>query len=653
MEDSASLRIYMPREQRRKEYLSLLSVYGFSSERIVEKSDLERAAGAGKNSCSFETDFVVLDRRSTGAGEYEFFSSLGVPVGLDEGGPLRRSFPFLVDTFPLPAEYGEANTSDPGFLDLPEKKREYPEEFSRILVSFGGEDPAGLTESVLEVLGTLADEPESMLPMPARITVVEGPLFGRECALPDSLQKLEKLQKISVEIVRAPRTLTPLYGEHDLVLTTFGLTAYEAAAAGAGVILFHPSEYHRSLARNAGFAEVASIRRAERDAFESLLGDPARVVRATASAVPVRRVPLSDVLLSLSPPKITGCPHCCSKDDITAQPPPEPQPQTQSQPQPEPQSQQKAAPPSALYREKDRTFFRCGECGLVYQVNFTESGSRYGREYFFLEYREQYGRSYLEDAEHIRSLARPRLDRINAMVKGKVKLLDVGCAYGPFIQEAAAHGHEVSGIDISSDAAEYVRSTLGFTAFTGDFSTDPPPGDILTTSGESFDVITMWYVIEHFEGLDRVLERVHALLKPGGVFAFSTPNLRGISGRRDTAGFLHSSPRDHHTLWSPPVAAEILGKRGFHLEKTVSTGHHPERFPILEKHYSPSKSEGGIGPSRRQSEGAAGRGRRYRRKGESRRVHISPLFHFFMGISKIFGMGDSFEVYARKNGERK
>ncbi len=428
-----------------------------------------------------------------------------------------------------------------------------------------------------------------MLPPPSAITVIVGPLFGRECAFPRQLQEMKDLYRVSLEVVQAPESLDSFYREHDLVLTSFGLTAYEAAAAGSGVILFHPSEYHRTLARNAGFAEVPSIKSVNGKALETLLAHPPRVFRAAATAAPGGRASLPELLLSLYPPRVSSCPLCGDNTDS-----------------------------NALLRERDRSFFRCGECGLVYQIDFAETGGRYGgerygKEYFFREYQRQYGRSYLEDGEHIRSLSRPRIDRLKSMVSGNRRLLDVGCAYGFFMEEAAAAGFYVEGLDVSLEAVEYVRGSLGFTAHTGDFSAEIPPAGIFDSSGESFDVISMWFVIEHFENLHRVLDRVYTLLRPGGVFAFSTPNARGISGRSNFKNFLRSSPRDHHTLWTPASAASILGERGFRVEKRVSTGHHPERFPLPQK---------------------------------------SALFHFYLGISKMFSMGDTFEVYARKTGEK-
>jgi predicted TPR repeat methyltransferase len=91
--------------------------------------------------------------------------------------------------------------------------------------------------------------------------------------------------------------------------------------------------------------------------------------------------------------------------------------------------------------------------------------------------------------------------------------------------------------------------------------------------------VTLWYVLEHFPDADGVLAKASALLPKGGVFAFSTPNGRGISARRDLQRFLLNSPGDHFTIFSPRKLGATLARYGFALRRVRVTGHHPERFP--------------------------------------------------------------------------
>jgi 2-polyprenyl-3-methyl-5-hydroxy-6-metoxy-1,4-benzoquinol methylase len=111
-----------------------------------------------------------------------------------------------------------------------------------------------------------------------------------------------------------------------------------------------------------------------------------------------------------------------------------------------------------------------------------------------------------------------------------------------------------------------------------------------------------------------VLNEIKKLLKPGGILAFSTPSFSGVSGTFSLRSFLLYSPADHFTVRSPKMCKRSLSLAGFKVIKIVSCGHHPERFPLFGKFVKSKKS---------------------------------PLYWMLLGISRIFYLGDTFEVYAR------
>jgi 2-polyprenyl-3-methyl-5-hydroxy-6-metoxy-1,4-benzoquinol methylase len=192
------------------------------------------------------------------------------------------------------------------------------------------------------------------------------------------------------------------------------------------------------------------------------------------------------------------------------------------------------------------------------------------------------------------------------------KILDIGCAYGPFLQAAQEAGFFMTiGLDPAESAVQYLKDRLSLFALKGFFPDDCRigPGNLSFWEAEYFDVITMWYVIEHITDVQRALKTVAALLKKGGVFAFSTPSPSGISGRKNLQAFLEKSPADHRTIWDPRRVKRLLDNAGFDVKKIVVTGHHPERF-----------------------------------SSRMRFLGVGPL----LKISRLFGLGDTFEVYAVK-----
>lgn len=102
------------------------------------------------------------------------------------------------------------------------------------------------------------------------------------------------------------------------------------------------------------------------------------------------------------------------------------------------------------------------------------------------------------------------------------RLLDVGCATGNFMFEMKRlGGWEVRGIEPNEQAAAYARQRFGFDVHTGTLQDVNLPLS-------SFDVVTLWNVLEHLHAPRADLVQVHRLLKNGGVLVFSIPNLEGL-----------------------------------------------------------------------------------------------------------------------------
>ena len=521
-------------------------------------------------------DLVILDRRATSVDDFRSWERFAPVVAIDEGGPAREMVQYLIDILPRHPRSGggDPNCSGIGLLDLPRARREPPKEFRRVLVSFGGEDGAGLALGLARIL--LAEG----FVEPADLTVVSGAL--RRGAPPLGLEGATLLGPV--------QDLKEHLSRYDLVFTQFGLTAFEAAWAGCGVVLLNPSRYHRDLSRAAGFPEIGVLD-PDRSALRGYLRSPASVLSASTHLLPDSRQSLADRVASIVSAGSRDCPSCSAQAR------------------------------RALYRDPAKSIFRCRACGMIYALRF--SGGRehpYGKAYFFEEYRRHYGRTYLEDWPALTSLADSRLDLIEKIAKASLgrskglSMLDVGCAYGPFLAAARVRGQESFGLDAAEDAAAYVRRELGIPAAAGDFLDQAAASSF----GGPFDVLSMWYVIEHFERLDKALGNAAALVRPGGILALSTPSLEGASGRFDREAFFSRSPEDHATIWEPSKVKGILKTYGFRVERIRITGHHPERLPGL----------------------------RFLASRKSPRPLDGPLFAIGRLVSRIFGLGDSFELYA-------
>jgi len=139
---------------------------------------------------------------------------------------------------------------------------------------------------------------------------------------------------------------------------------------------------------------------------------------------------------------------------------------------------------------------------------------------------------YVEEEAGQRETARRALERIERHLVADAgngaarprRLLDLGCWVGFLLAEAGARGWEAVGVEPSQFASGYARDRLGLDVRTGDLLTSPLPL-------EHYDAIVMGDVIEHLPRPGEALDRMAALLRPGGVAWMALPDAGSLVAR--------------------------------------------------------------------------------------------------------------------------
>ncbi|MBU0682409.1 MAG: class I SAM-dependent methyltransferase [Proteobacteria bacterium] len=169
--------------------------------------------------------------------------------------------------------------------------------------------------------------------------------------------------------------------------------------------------------------------------------------------------------------------------------------------------------PHLFYHENGYPYYRCHACGLLSlwpQPTATDLHDHY-QEYLPLSPKEVADWGF-EMAPVIESSA----DFLGRHFPEPGRLLDIGCGYGFFLEAMSERNWQVEGIELSKPAAEIARAK--------------GRGTIHSCAVEEvkdlglFDVITMFYVIEHVADPLQTLKSIRALLKPGGVLVLRYPN---------------------------------------------------------------------------------------------------------------------------------
>ena len=211
-----------------------------------------------------------------------------------------------------------------------------------------------------------------------------------------------------------------------------------------------------------------------------------------------------------------------------------------------------------IFNEFGIDILRCRECHHVFS-SFAANP----------HYDGFWGEEVAEGDHFYWSRARSRMhqDFFRRFLAGRSgRLLDMGCGLGFFLKAMAPYASwEGYGCEISPAAARYARETLGLSKVICGRLED------VDLPQSSFDLITVWDVLEHLLRPDPLLRRCQALLKEGGICFMRTPNvyiqiprarfIRLLRGRQPGVGCLQ--PRDHLHHYSMSSIGALLGRNGF------------------------------------------------------------------------------------------
>ena len=224
---------------------------------------------------------------------------------------------------------------------------------------------------------------------------------------------------------------------------------------------------------------------------------------------------------------------------------------------------------------------RCVGCGLVY-VNprpaLEELERRYERSYFhnsdptFGGYEDYEG-----DAKDILRTFRRRMPSLARHLGGaNPRLLDVGCATGAFLEVAREAGWRGEGVDISEYALSRAQEK-GFDVHRGTL-----PGVLLPA--ESYDLLTLWDVIEHVPDPTATLAECRRALRPGGILAISTPDAGSLLARVLRGRWLGFRSLDEHLyFFSRRTLSAMLAEAGFEVREIRSAGKYLTLARLVER----------------------------------------------------------------------
>ena len=227
------------------------------------------------------------------------------------------------------------------------------------------------------------------------------------------------------------------------------------------------------------------------------------------------------------------------------------------------------------FKKGDYDFRLCKACRLAFIGSPPPEPSLsdlYDEEYYQGDDRYGYS-SYQKEYPEIVLESNRRLDIIRDCGGVGGRVVDLGCAFGFFLEVARRKGWEVSGVEWSRHSAQHTEKKLGIEVHPTLIQADFPQ--------RGLDLVTMWEYIEHLHSpVDELIE-ANRILKDGGYLALSTPNMLSAFWERDFTHWKQFKPPEHLSFFTPATIGRLVENAGFKVLRIENVGGTPNGLRSL------------------------------------------------------------------------
>jgi SAM-dependent methyltransferase len=210
------------------------------------------------------------------------------------------------------------------------------------------------------------------------------------------------------------------------------------------------------------------------------------------------------------------------------------------------------------YSKNQCDILQCSGCGLGRtRVREFDPNNYYAESYFSGGQTDGYA-DYLGTEPVLRREFAGTVDFIRQF-RPSGKLIELGCAYGFFLQEAKPY-FEVAGVELAAEAAAYARAQ-GLKVLTG--LADEPT---LSALGNA-DAFVLLDVIEHLPDPYETLRLCERHLNPGGIIVITTGDFASPGARITGAGWRLMTPPQHLWFFTPESMRRMAARLALSVER--------------------------------------------------------------------------------------
>ncbi|MEL6651968.1 MAG: class I SAM-dependent methyltransferase [Bacteroidota bacterium] len=136
-------------------------------------------------------------------------------------------------------------------------------------------------------------------------------------------------------------------------------------------------------------------------------------------------------------------------------------------------------------------------------------------------------------------------------------LLDIGCGTGEFLGTMKEAGWKSTGLEPDEGARQQAKAQ----------DVEVHPSEHLFQLNGSYDVITMWHVLEHVHRLHEYLDQIESILADDGLLIIAVPNYNSRDASHYQAEWAAYDVPRHLYHFEAEAMERLLGQHGFRLEK--------------------------------------------------------------------------------------
>ena len=237
--------------------------------------------------------------------------------------------------------------------------------------------------------------------------------------------------------------------------------------------------------------------------------------------------------------------------------------------------------------KEDFHICECLNCGLSYTMprpNKEKIGEYYKSEEYYSHQENKKGfipRLY----ESVKKVNLKHKYNLATQGLNVGKMLDIGCGVGDFLHTAEEHGWTCTGVEPSEDAKAIAKTKTKANIINSE--------DMEKIPDATFDLITMWHVLEHVDDLKWQIEQLHRLTKTKGRIVIAVPNYKSYDAQYYKELWAAYDVPRHLSHFNKNVLTKIFKSKNLELVQTdkliwdayyisyMSEQYKQHKFPLL------------------------------------------------------------------------